>query len=378
MKKKDKQDSKNNNRVIHVVKIMNHGGAETMIMNLYRNIDRKKVQFDFLCLDDQEGEYDKEIKEMGGRIFIVPSPNNGRFKNLREIYRILKKEKVKAIHSHVSFYSGFVLMVAYLAGIKKRICHSHTTSDVRKTSVVRYFYNSLARFLIKIFANIKLSCGDKAGKYLYKKSKYTLINNGIDLEKYSLVSETQVKKLKNELGIQEDEFIIGHVGRFEKVKNQKYFINFAKSLKNRIDNFKIVLVGNGTQRESIEKQVKEENLEKYFVFPGVRDDINVFMKMFNIFLMPSLYEGFPLVVVEALAGDNVCYLSDTISKETNIVKDRVKYFNIYEKEDKLIELIISRKNDNKYSVIQELKEKGFSIKDTSQKMMRIYLDNTKG
>lgn len=366
-------------RVLHVIKSMNHGGAETMIMNIYRNIDRNRIQFDFLCMDDKVGEYDNQIKKMGGRIFTVSSPDNGRVRNLRQIYRVLKEEKIEIIHTHISFYSGLVLFVAYLSGVKKRICHSHTTNDVREINIIRRFYNMFSRSLIRIFANIKLSCGEKAGKYLYNNSNYTIINNGIDLKQYTSISNKQVEDLKKELNISNDEFIIGHVGRFEKVKNQIYFIEFAKIMKKYIKDFKIILVGDGTQKQEVEKKVKKEKLEKYFVFTGVRDDINVCMKMFDIFVMPSLYEGFPLVVVEALAGENICYLSDSISKETDIIKDKIEYFNIFENKQKLVNLIINNKDkNNTINVIQELKDKGYSIKNTAEKISQIYSKDKKG
>ena len=162
-------------RILHIVKCMNHGGAETMIMNLYRNIDRTKIQFDFVCMTNKKGEYDDEIKKLGGKIFIVSPPENGRIKNLKEIYKIVKKEKFVAIHSHVSYYSGFICLVAYLAGVKKRITHSHTTSDIRKKNVLRNIYNIFSKLLIKIFSNIKLACGEMAGKYLFGKSNFTIL-----------------------------------------------------------------------------------------------------------------------------------------------------------------------------------------------------------
>ena len=150
-------------------------------------------------------------------------------------------------------------------------------------------------------------------------------------------------------------------------------------MKKYIKDFKIILVGDGTQKQEVEKKVKKEKLEKYFVFTGVRDDINVCMKMFDIFVMPSLYEGFPLVVVEALAGENICYLSDSISKETDIIKDKIEYFNIFENKQKLVNLIINNKDkNNTINVIQELKDKGYSIKNTAEKISQIYSKDKKG
>ena len=361
-------------RVLHVIKIMNHGGAETMIMNLYRNIDRTQVQFDFLCMAEDGGEYSEEIRKLGGRIFNVSSPECGRIKNLREIYKILKKEKFVAIHSHISYYSGFICFVACLARIKKRITHSHTTNDLRKKNILRSMYNFFSKLIIKFFSNIKLACGEMAGKYLFGKSNFTILNNGIDIGIYKAITDEQVNKLKKELNISKDKFIIGHVGRFVDVKNQEYFIKLAKNMQKLRDDFIIVLVGQGTNFDKIKKLIKENNLQEYFILPGLRDDIPVFMKMFDVFVMPSIYEGFPLVVVEALAGDNICFLSDKISKETDIIKSRVYFFNLNEDLGELCKNIIQKcEKKEEIDIYKLIEEKGFSNDKIAKKIQNIYL-----
>lgn len=359
-------------RILHVVKNMNIGGAETMIMNFYRKIDKNKIQFDFLCMTEEKGNYDDEIYKLGGRIFRVPSPNKGRIKNLNSIYKLLKKEKFDGIHSHVSFYSGYILLVSKLVKIKLRICHSHTTNDTRKINIIRYIYNHFSKFLIKIFATVKLSCGDKAGKYLYGNNNYEIINNGIDLDSYNRISEVEIKKFKEQLGIPKDYLVIGHVGRFEKVKNHSYFINFAKELAKYNDKFKIVLVGDGTEKDIIFNSIKSNNLEDKFVFTGFRSDINFFMKSFDLFVMPSLYEGFPLVIVEALAGGNICYLSNKISSETNIIDGMVYYFDINDALYELVNNIINTNYNKSLDTIPLLREKGYSINDTVKRITQIY------
>lgn len=365
-------------RVLHVVKIMNHGGAETMIMNFYRNIDRNKIQFDFLCMDLSNGEYYEEIKKMGGNIYIVDAPEKSRIKNLIQIFklikRIKKKENLVAVHSHISFYSGYVNFVAWLAGIKIRISHSHTTSDLRKIGNIRKIYNGFSRLLISMFSNVKLACGEKAGKYLYKSNKFEIINNGIDLDAFTNVSNENVNSLKRELNIEKDSLIIGNVARIEEVKNQQFLISIAKALILKKIKFKIVIVGNGSLLQKLIIKISKENLEKYFIFTGLRTDINIFMNLFDVFFMPSLYEGFPLVVAEALAGNNICYLSDTISNETNVIESYINYFNLNDSPDKIVERMLkSIENKDKVNVKKILKNKGFSIKDTTNKISNIYL-----
>ena len=361
-------------RVLHIFNIMDRAGAETMIMNVYRNIDRNKIQFDFICMEKRKGDYDDEIKSLGGKIYRVDSPNKGRIKNLIQIYKIMKSEKIKIIHSHMSFYSGPLCMVAKWSGVNKIIVHSHTTSDLRKVGFIRKIYNKLCRKLISKYATIKLACGEMAGKYLYIDDKFTIIKNGIDLEKYINVTEKQVNLLKKELNIN-DELIIGHVGRFVEVKNQEYFIKLAKKLKDKYINFKIVLVGDGNLRSNIKRKIKDEKLEQYFILPGIRENINVFMQMFSLFILPSLYEGFPLVVVEALAGKNKCFISNKVSSETKIIDEMVEFFDIDDNIENMVDKILINheyKKNCKINITKELKD--FSIKDISEKMEKIYLN----
>lgn len=365
-------------KVLHIVKVMDRGGAETMIMNIYRNIDREKIQFDFLCLSSANGSYEKEILKLGGNIYKLPDPKEqGRLRNFYNIYKLMKKNgPYNAVHTHIMFYNGFINFIAYIAKIKTRISHSHSSSDIKKENILRKIYIKCSRFLINTFSNVKIACGEEAGIYLYgKRKKFIILKNGIDLEKYEKVTKEEVERLKLELVIQSDELIIGNVGRFEKVKNQEYFIDLAKTMKSLNMKFKIVLVGNGSSWNNIVNLVEASNLKEYFVMPGLRTDIPTFMKMFDIFLMPSLYEGFPLTVVEALAGDNICYLSNNIPKETKIIDSRVHFFDLNEEKEELINNIKDNlKNKTEINVKEELTKQGFSIKDMTKRISEIYLE----
>lgn len=363
-------------KVLHVVKVMDRAGAETMIMNIFRNIDRTKIEFDFLYLSDKVGDYEEEIINLGGKIYKLPEPEKqGRIKNFFEIYKIIKKNgPYSAIHSHIMFYNGFINLIAYLTKVRTRISHSHSSNDIKKESVIRRIYIFFSRCLIKIFSNVKIACGQEAGIYLYgKKQKFIILKNGIDLDKYKKVTKEDVEVLKRKLEIKKDELVIGHVGRFEKVKNQEYFIELAKAAKKLKINFKIVLVGNGSMMNEIVDMIEKSDLKENFCLPGVRTEIPDFMKVFDVFIMPSLYEGFPLTVVEALAGDNICYLSNNVPQETKIISSRVKFFDLSDDKEMIIQNILyDLKNKTEINLEEELTKQGFSIKNTTNKISEIY------
>ena len=364
------------NRVLHVFRIMNRGGAETATMNIYRNLDRDKIQFDFICMDTEEGEFDNEIYSLGGKIYRINPPSLHYIKHIKSIIKICKEREYAAIQIPTQFHSGVVCLAAYLAKIPVRIVYSHSAGDVSK-NVIRKVYNHICRLLINLFSTDKLACGELAGKFLFgKKCKnFKILHNGIDLKNYYSISKEEKEKVKKEFKIEDDDFVIGHVGSFKKLKNQVFFINIAKELIKEKKKFKIILVGDGEDRKSIGNIIKEEGLENYFILPGIREDIPKIMSIFNVFVMPSLYEGFPMVIIEALATLKNCVVSNNISQEVNIDNKSVAFLNLNDPVEKWIDVIYkqSKRNINKEERIKILIEKGFDIKSTINELEKIYL-----
>lgn len=219
-----------------------------------------------------------------------------------------------------------------------------------------------------------------AGKYLYgEKQMFIVLRNAIDLERYINVNKQELDNLRKELQIEDDELVIGNVGRFDRVKNQEFFIELAKEfIKENRKNFKIVLVGQGERFNYIEEKIKKEKLEKYFRMTGARNDVHIFMNMFDIFMMPSLYEGFPLVVVEALAGNAICYLSNNIPEETNIIESRVNFFDLNIEKKVLIENMYNEmQNKREINIKEKLVKQGFSIQNMVEQICSIYENRRK-
>lgn len=363
-------------RVLHIFKVMNRGGAETATMNIYRNLDRDKIQFDFICMDAEEGEFDDEIYSLGGKIYRINPPSFHYIRHIKSIIKICKEGEYAAIQIPTQFHSGIVCLAAYLAKIPIRIVYSHSAGDVSK-NVIRKVYNHICRLLINIFSTNKLACGELAGKFLFgKKCKnFKILHNGIDLKRYYSISKDEKEKVKNEFKIEDNDFVIGHVGSFKKLKNQVFFINIAKELIKEKKKFKILLVGDGEDRVKIQEKINKEKLENYFILPGIREDIPRVMSIFNIFVMPSLYEGFPMVIIEALSSMKNCVVSKNISSEVNIDGKSVLFLDLDDKISDWVNSILeqSKKNINRDERIQILNENGFDIKSTVNELEKIYL-----
>lgn len=367
-------------RVLHVFGIMNNGGAQKFILDTYRKINRKDIQFDFLCMSKEEGVYDKEILSLGGRIFKIDPPSKIGYKShIKEIRKILKETgPYTAIHITTQFHSGVVCLAAYLEKVPIRIVHSHS-AGIKDKSIKRILYSLFGRTLINLFSTDKIACGEKARNLLFGKSKkerkeVLILPNGIDIDKYIDIMKTERNELRKTMGISDETVIIGNVGRFVEIKNHEFFIRLAKYYKVNKIKVKIVLVGDGELKEHIEKLINEENLNEYFILTGIRSDIPLLMNAFDVFVMPSFYEGFPVTIIEAIASGKNCVVSDNISREVEIIDESIVFLPLKEKIETWGKKIIEQANivNDKEERRQILIEKGFSSDSTVKILTDLY------
>ena len=362
-------------RILHIYNIMNMGGAENFIMNVYRNINREKYCFYFLCLSRDKGIFDKEIKELGGKILYFDNYNKKNFlKTILEFKKILIYNRIDVVHLPIHFYSGVFCISAHLAHIKRVIVHAHSASDNRN-NIFNKIYRIIMRNIINKYATDKIACGKAAGKYLFgKNKKFEIMYNGINLKRALLVNEKQVKNIKEKLNINSNTIIIGHIGRFVSLKNHKFFIRLAEALKQKQVNFIFLLIGDGEERGNLEELISEKKLNSYFHFLGIQQDIPLYASTFNVMVMPSLYEGFPITIIESLACGIPCLLSDTITKEVSVIEDIVCFRNLNDNIELWCNDIIklSRIKKNKTNCIKILEKKGFSVISIVKRLEKLY------
>jgi glycosyltransferase EpsF len=314
------------NRVLHVFRAMNVGGAETMVLNLYRAMNRTKIQFDFLVHSEEAGFYEKEILALGGRIFRMPEPSLVSMRSYKkQLYQLLTENQFSAVHSHTHLFSGFILHVAKKANIPIRIAHSHTTSDERNNIWIRRLYQFGMKSFIRSHATHKLGCSQVAGEALFGTNTQTVIlPNSFNLKDYKELDHKHRDKSK----ASNASIVIGHVGRLDTVKNHSFFLETFFHFKKNFPNASAILVGDGPEKDKILELIHFYQLQESVQLLGIRLDIPEIMYDFDLFLFPSLYEGLGNVIIEAQAAGVPCLVSDSVPQEVNLSMNLVTFKNL--------------------------------------------------
>ena len=359
-------------RVAHVVGKWIGGGVESVLMNYFRHIDRTKIQFDFLCDFDSTDIPYEEIESLGGKVILIP-PYQKVFKYQKELIRIYKENKYKIVHSHINTMSIFPLRAAKRAGVPVRIAHSHSTTNKKEWK--KNLLKQVLRPFSKVYATDYMCCSELAGRWLfgdkeYDKGNVYLLNNAIDLDKFKYDEEIRIRKRK-ELNIPEDALVIGHVGRFVEQKNHRFLIDIFDEVHKENKNSLLLLAGQGPLIDEIKEKVKRLDLEENVEFLGQRQDINELYQAFDVFCLPSLYEGLPVVGVEAQATGLLCVLSNDMTSETKVL-DMTKFLSLNDelkKWSKEIQKKYLRKHQEKV-----FQEKNFDINIESKKLNEKYLN----
>ena len=351
-------------RILNLFTIMNRGGAETMVMNYYRNIDRTKIQFDFMVHREEKGAYDDEIRALGGRIYKMPPIRPWTsFEYRKEVRKFYQEHpEYKIIHSHMSELGYYDFIEAKRNKVPVRICHAHNRPyGIDLKSPVRWYYKTK----MLPYITHRFMCGEESGEWLFGKKykdSFIQLNNAIDAEAYSYNPEIR-EKIRSQLNIKERQLVVGHVGRFNLQKNHKFIIEIFNELKKQRPDAILMLVGDdkGNEGEIIHNKVKQLGLQETVKFLGVRSDVNELMQAMDVFLFPSLFEGLPVTLVEAQTAGLPCVIADTISPQTKIT-DLVTFEKLdagIEDWVKDMENALKRERRSRFA---EMKEAGFDVR----------------
>lgn len=355
-------------KVLFAVNAMNMGGLENFVMNIVRNIDLSRFYIEFLYCDNKVTYFDEEIEKLGLRITRITSRSESLKNHLKDLKEFFKHKQFDTVHINYNSSLCFtVARAAKKAGVRNIIVHSHN-SYAKKA-----FFHKLCKPFVKKYANKYFACSQLAADWMFtkkinKSGEVTIINNAIDSERYCF-SDKERYRIKQELGLQ-NKFIIGHVGRFNYQKNHKFLIDiFNEYLKINPDSV-LLLLGNGELYNEIQTYVNDLSLTEKVVFAGIRDDIAEILSAIDCFLMPSLFEGLPVTLVEAQASGVRCLVSDTITKEVELT-DAIEYFSIRKSAEEWAKQI--KKNPkNRIEYNKKIKFSSFDIKIEVKELENFY------
>ncbi len=358
-------------RVAHIIGKWVGGGVESVVMNYYRHIDRTKIQFDFICDNDSTNIPYDEIKSLGGKVILIP-PYQKVIRYHKELKKILKEGNYQIVHSHINTLSVFSLCAAKSAGVPIRIAHSHSTTNKKEWK--KNILKQALRPFSKLFATDYMCCSELAGRWLFgnkafNKGEVYILNNAIDLDKFAYNASKRKTKRK-EFGIKDDTLVIGHIGRFVEQKNHRFLIDIFNEIHKKNKNSILLLVGQGPLEAEMKEKVKTLGLTDSVIFAGQRKDANELYQAMDAFVLPSLYEGLPVVGVEAQAAGLLCLLSNDMTKETKILK-KTKIISLNEPPSTWAKIVMNS-NYERHNVEKEFSKFGFNIHNEASKLENKY------
>lgn len=360
-------------RILQCVNNMHRAGLETMLMNYYRNIDRTKIQFDFLTHRPERSDYDDEIESMGGRIYYAPRlyPQNypAYFSYMKKFFG--EHPEYKIMHSHIDSMSYLPLFAGMKAGIPIRIAHSHNTAIDKD---FKYLLKQYFKSHITAVANTYLACGEKAGHFLFGNEEFKVIPNAVDSEMFYYDEKKRERKRK-ELGFT-DEFVIGHVGRISYQKNHKFLIDIFNEVCKRESKAVLMLVGVGEKEKEVRKKICSLGLEKRVYFLGNRNDVSELYQAMDVFVLPSFFEGIPVVGVEAQFADLPCFFSNKTPQEVKF-NENSQFVGLNETAGEWAKKILGVRGHKRNSNRRDIINSYYDIKQACHILEDYYLDTAK-
>lgn len=361
-------------RVLQVVTKMDRGGLETFVMNMYRHMDLNRVQFDFLCHRDGSFAYDEEIRSLGGRIYSVPRCNPLDPHYLKSVDAFFARHSYGVVHSHLDCMSALPLAAARRNGAGVRVAHSHSSRQDRD---LKYPLKSLCKRFIAREATNLFACGEEAGRWMFCGAPFRVVRNGVDVTSYAFDAARR-RRVRSMLGLEESSLVVGHVGRFDVVKNQAFLVEAFAHLLERRPGAALLLVGDGQERERVEKRATELGIASFVHFLGLRSDVPDLMQAMDAFCMPSLYEGLPLVLVEAQAAGLRCLVSGSVPADCDIAPGAIERADLSSGADvwaRRLSLLVGTPCDRTLGA-PAVRSAGFDAAEVAKQLQSFYLSGT--
>ncbi len=305
-------------KVLQIFGSLGMGGAESRMMDVYRNMDRNAYTVDFLTMQDGVQHFEPELIASGTNVIHIQNPRKVNiFQHISQLYRVMKDGQYQAVHAHTSYHCGVALFAAWLAGVPVRIAHARTTGS-KQHSLKSRASSVIGRTMIRLFSTQRLAISNNAGAYLFGKMLFHVVPNTICVSKYLDVSDSQIHAIREELKIPERAFVIGQIGRFDEMKNHRFTLNWFAEYRKPHPDTHLVLVGDGDLRPEMEALADQLDVRQNVTFTGIRTDVPKLIHVFDMLLFPSLFEGLGGVVLEAQAAGIPTVESENIPGEADL------------------------------------------------------------
>ena len=346
------------------------GGITNVILNYYQNLNKLDFKMDFVVVQNNlESKIIEEFELNNSKYYILESRKKNIIKYEKELIRIIKEGQYDIVHVHGNSATMLLEMyAAYKAGCKVRIAHSHNSTCMHKG-----FDKFLRPFFYK-YCNNAFACGQAAGKWLFSENPFYIIPNGIEIEKFAFDSRKR-NELRKKYHL-ENKKVFAHVGRFNEQKNQKFIVEVFKEYLKKDKNSVLILIGSGMDFEKIKNMVKKLKIEKYVIFTGEIDNVAEWLNACDLMLLPSKYEGFPVVIIEWQISGLPCLVSNKVSNEIKLT-DLVQFLDLDKPEEwieSMKKIDFNSRPTQSENAIKIIKEKGFDIKENTKTLERIYRD----
>lgn len=364
-------------RVLNLFTIMNRGGAETMVMNYFRNMDRTKVVFDFMVHRSEKGAYDDEIEALGGKIYHMPPVRPWSTAAYRKLLREFFKEhkEYKIIHAHMSELGLYAFQEAKKAGVPVRICHAHNRPHgIDLKSFPRwYLKKSMMPYITHMFM-----CSEESGCWLFgekNKDKFYQLNNAIDARKFRFDPEKR-EKMRQELGL-EGKVVVGHVGRFNYQKNHTFLLDIFAEVVKKCPEAVLLMVGDGNLRPEMEKKAESLGIKDSVRFAGVRSDIPDVLQAMDVYAFPSLFEGLSVAVVEVQASGVPCVFSDRLLRCSQMTQN-VEFLSLNENAETWADKILEFAKLGHTDTLQQIRDAHYDIRENAPILQDYYYNLANG
>ena len=365
-------------RILHMIASLNVGGSQAMVMNIYRCIDRTKIQFDFLIDHPEEIDLKDKIEALGGRVYAMPTFYGYNIMEVRRAWNAFFREhpEYRVLHVHARSYACLYLPIAKKYGLTT-ISHSHSTSNGR--GVLGRIKNIL-QIPIRYQADYLFACSESAGRWLYGNRAYDqgrvrLIRNAIDAEAFRY-DPIKRKEVREQFGLKEEDFVIGNVGRLVQPKNHDFLFRCFCEVRKEI-HCKLLLVGDGNLKEELQQKAQQLGIINDVIFAGTQKNVVPFYQAMDVFVFPSLWEGLGIAAIEAQAAGLHCIVSQEVTREVDIGKGLVECLSLEAPMQQWVQQILSCKGSERLETIQDIEKAGYDIKENVAKMEGFYLSLVK-